>query len=360
MTPIKITPTLDHPLVLHTPEYVEVKEDDKRYFVLINLAEKLESRKWVVANKNEPSLEDAVRISAKTTEVLLSYGMDLDKDLSEQLKWLDANPYPEPPAGVAVSRLPTGMDPTDIFRNMLASKRDTVVKYAPKKYNIEEVCYKLGLDESGVPKKAPYLDVIVGLDKKTYVKLANGEVTEEEVESVLAGKKRQDRTNSEIKNNNELIPPRDIYTSAVGAKLSALLNEYDKQIVQDAAQLRTYITNKLIEISSCGNAKDELRALELLGKISDVGLFVEKSEVNIVSTTPAALEHSIKEKINRILGQRNIDIEDAQYTEMSLNPEPVHLEHQETEELLEYGDLEEEDAVEVGEYDEDFEDQNGD
>ena len=79
-------------------------------------------------------------------------------------------------------------------------------------------------------------------------------------------------------------------------------------------QLRTYITNRLIEISNCGNSKDELRALELLGKISDVGLFVEKSEITVVATTSAAIEHSIKDKINRLLGQHNLEIEDAVFT----------------------------------------------
>lgn len=98
-------------------------------------------------------------------------------------------------------------------------------------------------------------------------------------------------------------------------KLTALLSEYDRQIVKDVAQLRTYITNRLVEISSCGDTKSELRALELLGKISDVSLFVEKSEITITATTPAQLEHAIKEKINRILGRENIDIEEAEYEE---------------------------------------------
>jgi len=33
--------------------------------------------------------------------------------------------------------------------------------------------------------------------------------------------------------------------------------------------------------SDCGDTKHELRALELLGKISDVGLFAEKTEINV-------------------------------------------------------------------------------
>jgi hypothetical protein len=117
-----------------------------------------------------------------------------------------------------------------------------------------------------------------------------------------------------------VVPQKSVDVSTnmpVGAalKLTALINEYDRQVVKDVFQLRTYITNRLIEISGCGSTKEELRALELLGKISDVGLFVEKSEINVTLTSPAQLEHAIKEKINRILGRENIEIDEAEFEE---------------------------------------------
>jgi hypothetical protein len=93
--------------------------------------------------------------------------------------------------------------------------------------------------------------------------------------------------------------------------LATILTEYDHQVVEDAAQMRTYVTNKLIEVSSCGDTKQELRALELLGKISDVGLFSEKTEINVTHTTDQ-LEHAIKDKINRLMGQ----VHDAEFEEV--------------------------------------------
>jgi hypothetical protein len=85
-----------------------------------------------------------------------------------------------------------------------------------------------------------------------------------------------------------------------------LLNEYDKQIIADGAQVRTYVTNKLLDISHCGDAKVELRALELLGKLSDVGAFTEKSEITINAKTTIELESAIKDKINRLLGMKEV------------------------------------------------------
>ncbi|NBW12711.1 MAG: hypothetical protein EBR82_32270 [Caulobacteraceae bacterium] len=102
--------------------------------------------------------------------------------------------------------------------------------------------------------------------------------------------------------------PGDVYKQGVAVRLSALLNVYDKQIVDDAVQLRHYITNRLIEISSCGTAKDELRALELLGKISDVGLFTEKQEITVTHRTSEELEHAIKERVKRLIHSNIIDV----------------------------------------------------
>lgn len=102
--------------------------------------------------------------------------------------------------------------------------------------------------------------------------------------------------------------PPSLYTGAVAIKLSALLNEYDKRVVLDATQARTYIMNRLLEISSCGDTKNELRALELMGKMSDVGAFSEKSEITITHRTSDDLKNAIQQKIQRLLSGSTIDV----------------------------------------------------
>jgi hypothetical protein len=105
--------------------------------------------------------------------------------------------------------------------------------------------------------------------------------------------------------------PPNLYQGNVALKLSALLNEYDHRVILDATQARTYITNRLLEISSCGDAKQELRAIELLGKLSDVGAFAEKSEITITHRTSDDLKNVIADKIQKLLLQqqnKTIDI----------------------------------------------------
>jgi len=102
--------------------------------------------------------------------------------------------------------------------------------------------------------------------------------------------------------------PPELYTGNVALKLSALLTEYDHRVVMDAVQARTYITNRLLELSSCGDPKHELRAIELLGKLSDINAFNEKSEITITHCTSDDLKNAIQEKIERLLHASTIDI----------------------------------------------------
>ena len=111
------------------------------------------------------------------------------------------------------------------------------------------------------------------------------------------------------------IAPNQVFNTYTAVKLGSILSEYDKQVVEDSAQLRTYVTNKLVEVSDCGDVKHELRALELLGKISDVGLFAEKTEIN-VNHTADSLEHAIKDKIARIIGMKESEIHDGEFDEL--------------------------------------------
>lgn len=107
----------------------------------------------------------------------------------------------------------------------------------------------------------------------------------------------------------QAVNPPQLYQGNVALKLSALLNEYDHKVVLDATQARTYMINRLLEISNCGETKHELRALELMGKLSDVGAFTEKSEVTITHRTSGDLKQILQEKISKLLNSSAIDVE---------------------------------------------------
>lgn len=99
-----------------------------------------------------------------------------------------------------------------------------------------------------------------------------------------------------------------IASAAEAAATSALIKRFDFQAFSDAMQARNFITNKLLTIADCGDPKLELKALELLGKHSDVGLFTERSEITVHHTTSEGLEKSIKDRIKRLLNSEVVDV----------------------------------------------------
>ena len=90
--------------------------------------------------------------------------------------------------------------------------------------------------------------------------------------------------------------------------VSGFLSAYGKNLAFDVNQVRAALTNKLLEIADCGDAKHELKAIEMLGKHSDIALFKERSEITINYNSPEALENAIKERVKRLLNADIIDI----------------------------------------------------
>lgn len=97
--------------------------------------------------------------------------------------------------------------------------------------------------------------------------------------------------------------PTQIMTTPEGALyIDRLLTEYDMEIVRDAKRLRNYVTNKLILETDSPDAKTRMRALELLGKVSDVGLFTERTEITVNNRSTVELENSLRDKLRRLMG----------------------------------------------------------
>ena len=59
----------------------------------------------------------------------------------------------------------------------------------------------------------------------------------------------------------------------------------------------------------------------MLGKISDVGLFSDKTEITVTHTTDS-LQHAIKDKIGRLMGMVGDDIQDVEFEEVEEEDEP--------------------------------------
>lgn len=122
-------------------------------------------------------------------------------------------------------------------------------------------------------------------------------------------------TNPEHKNPSPNKVQQVLNTPASVQHLYMMLSEYDHQVVQEAVQLRRYVTNKLLEDTNLTDPRHRLRALELLGKISDVGLFSDKTEITVKNVTQEELEQQIRSKLFKILSSNAQDVDEADIIE---------------------------------------------
>jgi hypothetical protein len=88
--------------------------------------------------------------------------------------------------------------------------------------------------------------------------------------------------------------------------VTSLLDAYDYKVVKHAQQMRNYVTNRLLMESSDKNPSIRIRALELLGKISDVGLFSDKSEVTVKSGQAGEVESRLRQKLEKLMGKADV------------------------------------------------------
>jgi hypothetical protein len=79
-----------------------------------------------------------------------------------------------------------------------------------------------------------------------------------------------------------------------------ILEDYGHSIVQSSVQIRHMVVNKLVQETENPDPRIRVKALELLGKMSDVGLFTERSEVTVTHQSTADLREQLKARLNRL------------------------------------------------------------
>ena len=134
------------------------------------------------------------------------------------------------------------------------------------------------------------------------------------------------------KNISTLTPASLVLTNSI-------LQEFGHSVAESATQIRHLVTNKLLLESENADPRIRMRALELLGKISDVGLFAEKSEVTITHQSTEDLREKLRSKLEKLVNPVEID-------------EAVVIEHEELGQI----DLDEE----LGALDEEYDDEEYD
>jgi hypothetical protein len=81
--------------------------------------------------------------------------------------------------------------------------------------------------------------------------------------------------------------------------LVGMLTAYDWAFVEQAKELRGYCVSQLVEETKHPDAKVRLRAVELLGKVSEIALFTERVEIKKTELSDAELQAEIDRRLGK-------------------------------------------------------------
>ena len=101
----------------------------------------------------------------------------------------------------------------------------------------------------------------------------------------------------------ELDLPEEI-KAAVG-----MVTAYQWKFVEQAENLRSMAVSKIVKEIEHPDARIRLKALEMLGKVTEVALFTDRIAVKNEEVTDEELDARIKEKLGRYMGA--VDVVDA-------------------------------------------------
>jgi len=96
------------------------------------------------------------------------------------------------------------------------------------------------------------------------------------------------------------------FTPASMILTATILEEFKARIVTESVHIRNLVTNKLLLETEHADARIRLKACELLGKISDVGLFVDKSEITVTHQSTSDLRSRLKDKLSRLIDPKDV------------------------------------------------------
>lgn len=101
----------------------------------------------------------------------------------------------------------------------------------------------------------------------------------------------------------------NIKTPVAVQHLVGMLTAYDWAFIEQARELRGYAVAQILEEVKHPDARIRLKALQMLGTVTEVALFTERVEVKKETMSDVELETRIKEKLNRFMGV--IDVVDV-------------------------------------------------
>lgn len=93
----------------------------------------------------------------------------------------------------------------------------------------------------------------------------------------------------------------------------AMVTAYQWKFVEQAEELRSMSVAKIVKETDHPDARIRLKALELLGKVTEVALFTDRIAIKNEDVTDEELDQRIKEKLGKYMGVADVvDVEEIE------------------------------------------------
>ena len=79
--------------------------------------------------------------------------------------------------------------------------------------------------------------------------------------------------------------------------------ESTSPLVEDIPRMKNYVKTKLLIESAGEKASDRIRALESMGKLSDLGMFAEKMEISVENKTTEEIRQELNDRLSKYMGK---------------------------------------------------------
>lgn len=121
----------------------------------------------------------------------------------------------------------------------------------------------------------------------------------------------------------------NLQVPAAVRKTVAMLTAYDWKFVEQAQEIRGKAVHQLLDEMEHPDARIRLKAIELLGKVTEIGLFTERVSVKKEELNDQELDNRIREKLAQL--SKTVEVEAKEREERNSDAEDVDVQGEENE-----------------------------
>lgn len=126
----------------------------------------------------------------------------------------------------------------------------------------------------------------------------NGDTTKQEQDAARAAFTALHFDTDDNKQKTALV---SIKTPAAVQHLTGMLTAYDWNFIEQAKELRGYTVSKILEETKHPDARIRLKALQMLGNVTEVALFTERVEITKKDASEEEIERRLRERLSKFL-----------------------------------------------------------